>query len=73
METYVTTIFVHEQALKHLVSIYNNPLNYPDAYKQTYDHFIDETRNQENYPLIFLSVPKYDATQYSDDLEYVTE
>jgi len=68
MESYVSPVLMHEQALKHLVSVYNDKSNYPTVYKEAFDHLVSVTRELENYKLIFIRTPTTNSTVASANL-----
>uniref|UniRef100_A0A7S3CQX1 Guanylate cyclase domain-containing protein n=1 Tax=Strombidium rassoulzadegani TaxID=1082188 RepID=A0A7S3CQX1_9SPIT len=55
-DNFLETVYVHTQALKHLVQIYDLGDEYNEDYVKSLEHFKNETRKDdaELYPLVFL-------------------
>ena len=67
IESYVDTTMIHEQGLKNLVYLYDLGPSHWEEYKTSYFHYRKITREQE-YPLIFASVPDPFSANYTKEL-----
>lgn len=67
IETYLgDSVTVHDQAIKHLQTIYDYGPSSWSKYKIAYDHLIEATRNdQQIYPLIYIDAVNPYLSQWS--------
>lgn len=58
-DTYISPTYVHEQALKQLVAVYNLGSGYKDEYEKSLNLFLRRTRahSSSEFPLVYLKTP----------------
>mmetsp|Transcript_40429 Transcript_40429/g.61670 ORF Transcript_40429/g.61670 Transcript_40429/m.61670 type:complete len:97 (+) Transcript_40429:1084-1374(+) len=56
IETYTSTIFEHQQALRQLVAAYDYEGQGSDLYKEVYTQ-IEDMAYHPNFPIIYLQAP----------------
>lgn len=69
--TYVSPTYVHEQALKQLVSVYDLGAEYRDEYQKSLNLFLERTRKHsaESFPLVYLKTPRADGRDLIEEFE----